>query len=75
MTASDDDTPVAAHRVIDGPPAFAWTDEPARGTDSREPGLRSLATRRNAVAFGGLLSSAAALFWLFGDPQIGGSSC
>ncbi len=75
MTASDDDTPVTAHRVIDGRPAFAWTDEPARGTDSREPVLRSLATRRNAVAFGGLLISAAALFWLFGDPQIGGSSC
>ncbi len=28
MTASDDDTPVTAHRVIDGPPTFAWTDEP-----------------------------------------------
>ncbi len=51
MTASDDDTPVTAHRVIDGPPAFAWTHEPARGTDSREPGLRSLTTRRNAGAF------------------------
>jgi len=28
VTTSDDDTPVTAHRVIDGPPTFAWTDEP-----------------------------------------------
>ncbi len=72
VTVSDDDAPAAAHRVVDGPPVSRWTDEPPRGADTREPGFRALATCRNAVSFGGLAITSAALSWTLGDPHIGG---
>ena len=77
MTASDDDTPVTAHRVIDGPPAFAWTDEPARGTDSREPVLSQLArlTPRYSSSTTGACHSGGARLHPSGDQAQSASPC